>query len=690
MLALRVVTYLLVCDGIAALFLAELIGPFGATLVVLAMLGAWWLEGARERGIVRPALTWGLVGASAIAIALDLFYLVATALDGMVHLLLFLILARLLVRRALRDLRDAGFLSFFLLVATSSVTFSVVFLFAFVAFLLLGTWMLMLHHIVAETERAGSPPGPAGSGRLGLGGPLMRMSLMGAAATLVIAGILFFVMPRVGQATLPWRNQFTRMVTGFSDRVELGAFGEIETDKTVVMRVYLPGETRDPSLLPNIRWRGIVFDRFDGRTWAVGKPDRMLVRRAGGEQFQLASPLGRGMILKQDIYLDPIGTDVVFAVPRALRMDLHGGAMSVDDMGSVSVPAASARLHYQVESELEPVPAPSTTVRGAGTEFVRAERDRYLQLPPVSPGIIRLAREVTAGGRDPYDMALKLNTFLSSRFQYTLAKPQTALEPLEEFLFVRRSGNCEYFAAALAVMLRALDIPARVVGGFQRGEWNPYGRYFMVRLSDAHAWVEAYFDGLGWVTFDPSPRASAGAFATPSPLALYFDAARMRWYRYVINWSLQDQQLFASTIQRQARRVSLTFAWPGAWHGRAWVIVVAAVGAAAALGWLIWRSGRPGQARHPAGRPPRFYERALRALARRGLSREPAETARQFWARTQREAPAYAEPLGRITAEYERARFGSARLTDDEMREVERCLLALERPRSIDSPRASG
>ena len=157
LLALRLVTYLLVCDGIAALFLAGLLGPLGATLVVLAMLGSWWLDRARERGVVRAWMAWSLVGTAAVAIATDLVYLATTPLDGMVHLLLFLILGRLFIRRSLRDLRDAGFLSFFLLVATSSVTFSVGFLLVFVAFLLLATWMLMLHHIVAETERAASP-----------------------------------------------------------------------------------------------------------------------------------------------------------------------------------------------------------------------------------------------------------------------------------------------------------------------------------------------------------------------------------------------------------------------------------------------------------------------------------------------------------------------------------------------------
>ncbi|PYO27892.1 MAG: hypothetical protein DMD86_17210 [Candidatus Rokuibacteriota bacterium] len=181
MLALRLATYLLVCDGVASLFLAGLIGPLWAALVVLAMLGSWWLERARERGVVRASVAWGLVATAAVAIAMDLAYLAPTALDGMVHLLLFLILGRLFLRRSLRDLRDAGFLSFFLLVATSSVTFSVSFLFVFVTFVLLATWMLMLHHIVAETERASDPVGPPAASRVGFRSQLARVSLVAAA-----------------------------------------------------------------------------------------------------------------------------------------------------------------------------------------------------------------------------------------------------------------------------------------------------------------------------------------------------------------------------------------------------------------------------------------------------------------------------------------------------------------------------
>jgi transglutaminase-like putative cysteine protease len=678
-LALRLVTYLLVCDGVAGLLLAGLIGAFGATLVLLAMLGSWWLEDARDRGIVRAWTAWALVGTAAVAIAMDLIYLAQNALDGMVHLLLFLILGRLFLRRSLRDLRDAGFLSFFLLVATSSATFSAGFLLVFMVFLLLATWMLMLHHVVAETERAGDPEGRASGARVDLRGRLARVSLVGAASIFVITGMLFFVIPRMGQATLPLRARFTRMVTGFSDRVDLGAFGEIESDKTVVMRVYVTDENPAAADLPALRWRGIVFDRFDGRAWAAGGSERLPVRRWPNGRYALAAPLGRGPLLKQDIYLDPIGTDIIFAAPRALRVTLPTGVLHVDDMGSLSVPNVNDRVHYQVESEIEMPPAPSATPRGVPGVIPDTIRSRYLQLPPLSPRIAQLAREATAGSRSPYEAADKLTHFLSTRYRYALAKPETARDPLEEFLFSRGSGNCEYFAAAMAVMLRTLQIPSRVVGGFQRGEWNPYGRYFMVRLSDAHAWVEAYFDGPGWVTFDPSPRASASLDDQPSALALYVDAARMRWYRYVVNWSLQDQRLLASSVGRQARDVRLALAWPTEWRSKLWLLVPVIVCVAGLLGWAVWRFGRIDASRQTGARPPRFYERALRALARRGLSPEPAETARQFWARARLATPAFGEPLGRITSAYERTRFGSTEPTEDEMREVERSLLELER-----------
>ena len=679
-LALRLVTYLLVFTGVAALYGAALIGPLGAALVVLAILIGWGHEQARARGAVRPALGYCLVGTAAVAIAIDLFYLAYSLLDGMVHLLLFLILLRLFVRRGLRDLRDAALLSFFMLVAAASISFSLSFLVVFVVFLVLGTWMLILNHVVTELEQAGRG-GAAGSStrRVFFRGPLTRVSLVAAAITFALAGGLFFIIPRVGQAALPLRAQLGRMVTGFSDRVDLGSFGDIETDQSVVMRVYLTDERVDPVTLPELRWRGVAFDQFDGRAWSSTGTPRRYVRRGAGGDFGIGLPRGRGPVLRQEIFLEPMGTDAVFGAPRMLRLELQSPTLVVDDMSGVSTSSATARLHYVVESELEETlrPAAPAARRGPGLPALSAdERARFLQLPALSSDIARLAREAAAGARDPELVARRIGAFLSTNYRYTLAlRRETERPPLEEFLFVRRSGNCEYFAAAMAVMLRSEGIPSRVVAGFQHGEWNPYGRYYMVRLSDAHSWVEAYVEGRGWAAFDPSPRGEVAA-AAPGSVSLYLDAARMRWYRYVINWSLGDQVHLAASVHRQATDVRVGFSWP-----RHWRVSPAVLAAGAALGGLalVWLLGRRGLAGRGAGRPaasvPAFYLRALRLLARRGLAPEAAETARQFATRVGAAAPERAEPFARLTRHYERARFGAAALSEAEWQDV---TLALE------------
>jgi hypothetical protein len=285
---------------------------------------------------------------------------------------------------------------------------------------------------------------------------------------------------------------------------------------------------------------------------------------------------------------------------------------------------------------------------------------------------------VIAGARSPEAAARRIQDQLSGNYRYTLVlRRQSALPPLEEFLFVRRSGNCEYFAAAMAVMLRTVGIPSRVVAGFQRGEWNPYGRYFMVRLSDAHSWVEAYIEGRGWVPFDPSPRGDAEEGAPRGSIALYLDAARMRWYRYVVNWSLRDQVQLAQTVHRQAGDLRLGLSWPRDWRVSPALPTVGGLLVVLALGWLI---GRLPAVRGGTGGPaavPAFYARALRLLARRGLVPGAAETARQFASRVREAAPERAEVFVRLTHLYERTRFGAVALTEADWQEVTHSLAVL-------------
>ena len=441
--ALILAIYLLVADGLAALVLGGLLGPAGALLVALAVAGSWWQESLRCRIAAVPRLGAALVTLAALAVTLEVVTLAPAMLDAFTHLLVFLLLIKLYTRRTLRDVRDITFLAFFMLVAVSPTTTSVVFLGLFIVFVVVGTWLLMLRHLLSEAEGASIPP-------LRVGRDLAGLSLAASAATIVITAVLFVIIPRVGQAGLPLRPQVSRMVSGFSDHVELGAFGEIEADSTVVMRVHLKewhGGSGRPERLTNLRWRGMALDAFDGRAWTVSRTTlRLTLRRQLPVPFAVHQYYG-GPVLTQEIYLEPIGSEMIFGAARVLRLHGRSEFVTLDDLGNIAVPVPAARLNYTVESEPEPGDPSRADVADARVPPDPRWLRRYTQLPEMAPRVADLAREIAAGSADHWEAASRLSAWLGENLRYTRALQRTTdLPPVEEFLFVQRAGNCEYFA----------------------------------------------------------------------------------------------------------------------------------------------------------------------------------------------------------------------------------------------------
>jgi hypothetical protein len=183
------------------------------------------------------------------------------------------------------------------------------------------------------------------------------------------------------------------------------------------------------------------------------------------------------------------------------------GAIKIDPCGALRAPyAVPEGSTYSVISSV-PNASPDQ-LRSAGTVYPEEIASRYTQLPP--NGLERtseLASRLTEGTTNPYDAVLRMNQYLKETYPYDLSIPpqNREMDAVEYFLFEQRCGYCEQFSSSLAVMARSLGIPARVATGYAPDEYNPFTGYYEVRASDAHAWVEVYFPGYGWSTFDPTP-----------------------------------------------------------------------------------------------------------------------------------------------------------------------------------------
>jgi hypothetical protein len=265
-------------------------------------------------------------------------------------------------------------------------------------------------------------------------------------------------------------------------------------------------------------------------------------------------------------------------------------------------------------------------------------------------------------------------------------------DPLSDFLFNVREGHCEYFSTAMAVMVRTLGMPARVVNGFLPGEYNAAAGAYTVRQSDAHSWVEVYFPETdSWITFDPTPAAGrlepqrTGVTAT---IGKYAEALELMWYQYVVGYDKQEQRSLAISFNNRLSDFRRLFANAFAALGRAQptlvrrIPVVLAIIAAISLilffanrvRSLGWR--RAFRLSHlkldTTASTIEFYERMLTALARRGIRRSPDQTPMEFAA-----AFNMIEAMTIIHA-YNRVRFGREQLSLAELKEIESSLANLE------------
>jgi transglutaminase-like putative cysteine protease len=523
------------------------------------------------------------------------------------------------------------------------------------------------------------------------------------AGILVLAAGLFFVLPRVAGGNMAALAPQSQVVSGFNNEVNLGSIGEIKQLSSVVMYVQFLGNAPDA---PTLRWRGVTLGLFDGHRWFNPVQEGDVLAHTGGRlDFGPLYPLWHDVLfppyhrgaphtVHYRVLMEPLGENVFFLAPKPQALLGPALEISADVTGAVRNTDREHMINsYEAISVIEP-PSPAE-LRTDGTVYPPEVQLRYLQLPKHLDARIReLAEEVTQKAATPYDKAMALQSHLRTQYGYTLQLPAAPPDPLANFLFERRRGHCEYFASAMAIMLRTLGIPARLVNGFQSGEFNQFSGSYVVRARDAHSWVEAYFPGHGWVTFDPTPSDPNAAAEASSRFMQYLDAGREFWREWIINYDFSHQRrlTFATTLsardkayrmagwfhrkyaallalaERSRHRVSRE---PQRWLAALFCSILAL--ALLLNSRQLYRALRRHRlAAHPEQAPRScatvWYERVLRSLARRGWRKLPSQTPTEFVATIT--DPAVRSSLAEFTVHYERARFADSAEDAQQLPEV--------------------
>lgn len=482
----------------------------------------------------------------------------------------------------------------------------------------------------------------------------LKLSGVIMAQALPLMLILFLLFPRI-QGSLVGISPASEARSGFSDRLRPGSISRLVQSDEVAFRAEFESPRPEQSQL---YWRGIVFHRFDGRSW----------RRLQEVPNIDYMPQGSRPVT-YTIALEPHDQRWLFALDRPA--DKPKWSRMYADFTIRQHRPVKRTKYYDM------------TAFSEGSKAARWGVEQALQLPAGgNPRSRRLAADFAGDGAGVsviVDQAKKW--FEEKNFRYTLSPPTLGKNPIDDFLFNSRKGYCEHYASAFAYLMRAAGVPARIVGGYQGGEKNPYGNYLIVRQSDAHAWVEVWLDGKGWTRMDPTAfvapeRVAQGASAALSEgewsgggfsglrgwlrkLSFGWDVVSTRWESWFTGYSQLEQKALLE-------RLGISFK---SWKGP--LMLGLLVSASVFLIFAVYLFVQLKPAAGEKDRVGRCYTRFCRKLSKAGISRKPEQGPMDFAACIRRERPDLASEAEEIIGLYIRLRYqgkadkaGEARLCD--------------------------
>jgi transglutaminase-like putative cysteine protease len=543
----KLVAYMFAGLGLIALMLGTTFTTVDSLIVMVAFVASWFAEPPL---IDRPGYSrfWNIAAVVLLLVQIARGVGGEATLTVGVQYAAFLQISRLAHRKTAADYQQIAILAFLHLIAGTVLSSGLDYGVVFFGFVIVMPWMLTLTHLRKEFETqhgVGTPmlEGELQSHQLTSGAFFGGTTLL-ALPLFVLTAAMFFAFPRVGFGFLSNFGTRQMAVAGFGDDVELGGFGTIRDDPTVVMRVKMSNRPTPPPRAIGVRLRGTSFDQYSEGRWSRTHLAAENVQRTQ-DQYVLYRP-ATSDDQEYEIILDPMEEAVLFipegTVALGVPPTVRAGRNRYRKV--TYSPGFDVRYRGLSEGPLTYKAYVGEEVKGITESVPPILQTRYLETPAGYERIARLARELVGDATDPRAQAQMIERHLRRSYRYSLEQPDTrGKDPLHVFLFEAKAGHCEYFSTAMALMMRSLGVPSRNVTGFLGADYNPYGDYYAVRNGNAHSWVEILADGR-WITFDPTP-ASGQVFASPSGLAIkvrqMVDAMRVRWAEYVVEFNIRDQ-----------------------------------------------------------------------------------------------------------------------------------------------------
>ena len=481
-------------------------------------------------------------------------------------------------------------------------------------------------------------------------GERLRVSSQLIALSIPIMFILFVLVPRIPGPLWGITQEQRGGVTGLSETMSPGEISNLITSNEVAFRVTFEGAVPPQEQL---YWRGPVMANFTGRTWLQQKhtvQENLNVGETGQKTTYTVTlePHGKNWLFGLDIPTGAIA-DSYMSNEYQLTSD-----KAINDLKRYTL---SSTLAYQLELE------ESLDYLMLTSDFPEESNPQTLALGQ------SWARQYNS---DTEIVRAALSMFRNQEYIYTLQPPILGRHSSDEFLFSTRRGFCEHYASSFTLLMRAAGIPARIVTGYQGGEYNQVGNYLIVRQSDAHAWSEVWLEDQGWVRIDPTAAVSPDRIengldqalnegltsfkiGNRNPLIgkiLYsWDNLQHSWNRWVLNYDKQKQMHFLSNLGLGIRT----------WGDMVIALVISLIMITGAYWLFSWYRDRPER--------PAEYEiiinRLLKKLARSGYRRKPSEYLNEFLARIARDQDYYDQELEKIFEVYNKIKYAKGYQRDN-------------------------